>query len=156
MVMRIAKNKSILSCSQSKHPSTNLRSQKLDFMCFEHKHAPSDKVLPLPDYVDDSFVHNKMKSIKNIPAANKVKPMRKSLFGTNGIECVKLIKQIEQEHNTNTRKQVERDSLGTVFNFMWCDVRALKTFKSTNCDLLLLDTTYKCIRCDQSLTLSCL
>ncbi|EPZ36707.1 hypothetical protein O9G_005077 [Rozella allomycis CSF55] len=142
-VVRTDKNKIILACSRSKYPSCLARVRistykteigKIGLHVFEHNHPPSDKVTTLPDNVDDA--------IRSFTQAQM-----------NSFQIHTAIQQIETEENTYTRIQVERDSLGTVLNFMWSDTRALNNFESTNCDLLLVDTTYKCVKFDQSLAL---
>ncbi|RKP19591.1 hypothetical protein ROZALSC1DRAFT_28821, partial [Rozella allomycis CSF55] len=75
--------------------------------------------------------------------SQKVRSLRTKIFGPIGNEYEKLIKNLEDEKDKTVSIFVDRDSLGTVLNFMWADKRALDIVASPKCDILLIYTTYK-------------
>ncbi|RKP17528.1 hypothetical protein ROZALSC1DRAFT_24114 [Rozella allomycis CSF55] len=85
--------------------------------------------------------------------SQKVRSLRTEIFGSLGNEYERLIKNLEIDNDKTVSIFVDRDSLGTVLNFMWADKRALDIIASTKFDILLINTTYKVTKFDQSLAL---
>ncbi|RKP17318.1 hypothetical protein ROZALSC1DRAFT_24324 [Rozella allomycis CSF55] len=178
-VPRSGQDKIQLACSKTRYPNcpANVRINctqngwVIGAHVFEHNHPPlKDVNVDVFDIHDTlrAFVQAQMNSFQIHTAlktmypdkvyplstiSQKVRSLRTEIFGPVGNEYEKLIKHLEEDKDKTVSIFVDRNSLGIVLNFMWADKRAIDIFASTKCDILLIDTTYKVTKFDQSLAL---